>query len=51
LSLQTFERIRGPKRRRELTNGSHMPVERPAIDELRAEISGFLASLLPNTGT
>ena len=50
LSLPTFERIRGPKRRRELSNGSHMPVEQPALDELRAEISGFLSSLQPNTG-
>jgi alpha-beta hydrolase superfamily lysophospholipase len=46
LSLPAFERIGTPKRLRVLTNGSHLPAERPAYDELREEIAAFLAGLL-----
>ena len=45
LSRRTFDRLRGPKRLRILTNGSHLPLEQPAFDELRAEIVRFLAPL------
>lgn len=43
LSMPAFDRIGTQKRLRVLTNGSHLPAERPAYDELRAEIAGFLA--------
>ncbi len=42
MSRTTFDRVLGPKRLRELTNGSHLPLEQPAVDELKAELSGFL---------
>jgi alpha-beta hydrolase superfamily lysophospholipase len=45
LSRRTFDRLRGRKRLRVLTNGSHLPVERPAYDELEAEFAGFLAMI------
>lgn len=50
LSRRTFERLCGAKRLRVLTNGSHLPVERPAYDELGTEFSGFLAALGPRIG-
>lgn len=42
LSLQVYERIEGPKEFVELSNGAHLPLERPAYDELLASISRFL---------
>lgn len=42
LSLRVYERIEGPKEFVELSNGSHLPLERPAFDELQARISRFL---------
>ncbi len=45
LSQRVFDRVQAPKRMRELTNGSHLPLEQPAFDELRAEVSGFLATV------
>ncbi|MFN3834721.1 MAG: alpha/beta hydrolase [Glycocaulis sp.] len=42
LSLRVYERIEGPKEFVELSNGSHLPLERPAFDELQASISRFL---------
>jgi pimeloyl-ACP methyl ester carboxylesterase len=43
MSRPVFDRAPGPKRFRELTNGSHLPLERPALDELKAEVADFLA--------
>jgi pimeloyl-ACP methyl ester carboxylesterase len=45
LSRRTFDRLRGRKRLRVLSNGSHLPIERPAYDELREEFAGFLATI------
>lgn len=45
LSKPTYDRIEGEKRLRELTNGSHLPLEQPALRELQDEVSAFLASL------
>lgn len=45
LSLPAFERIEGPKELVVLSNGAHLPLERPAFDELQASISRFLAEL------
>lgn len=45
LSMPAFNRIGSPKRLRVLTNGSHLPAERPAYDELREEIEGFLRAI------
>lgn len=45
LSLSAYERIDAPKRFRELSNGSHLPAEQPAFDELRVEVAAFLASI------
>lgn len=43
LSRSTFDRLPGAKRFRELTNGSHLPAEQPALDELRQEVARALA--------
>lgn len=43
LSRSTFDRLQGTKRFRELTNGSHLPAEQPALDELRQEVASALA--------
>lgn len=43
LSKVVFDRIQARKQFVELTNGSHMPVERPAYAELRQHISHFLS--------
>ena len=45
LSRSTFERMHGDKRFRELSNGSHMPAEVPARDELQETIADFLAAI------
>lgn len=45
ISRRAFARVQGPKRLRELTNGSHLPLERPALDELRQEIADFLGEV------
>ncbi len=45
LSRWTFDRVKGEKRFRELTNGSHLPAEQPAQDELRQEVAGFLDAI------
>jgi alpha-beta hydrolase superfamily lysophospholipase len=45
LSRRTLDQLRGRKRLRVLSNGSHLPVERPAYDELEAEFAGFLAAI------
>lgn len=45
LSRAVFDRIRTPKAFRELSNGSHLPLEQPAYSELRAEVEGWLKSL------
>jgi pimeloyl-ACP methyl ester carboxylesterase len=45
LSRRTLGQLRGRKRLRVLSNGSHLPVERPAYDELEAEFAGFLAAI------
>ena len=45
LSRSTFDRVKGEKRFRELTNGSHLPAEQPAQDELRQEVAEFLDAI------
>jgi alpha-beta hydrolase superfamily lysophospholipase len=45
LSRGAFARVQGPKEIVELTNGSHLPLERPAIVELYEHIGRFLASV------
>lgn len=47
LSLAFYETINGPKRFRELTNGSHLPAEHPAYHELVAEMRAFLDEIRP----
>jgi hypothetical protein len=46
MSLPAFNRIESPgKRLRELSNGTHLPLEQPARDELQEEVAGFLAAV------
>lgn len=45
MSRPTFDLVQGSKRFRELTNGSHLPLESPAWEELTDEISRFLSTL------
>ncbi len=45
LSRSAFERIDAPKRLRVLTNGSHLPLEQPAFQELEEDIRSFLAAV------
>lgn len=42
LSLAVYEKVEAEKRFFELSNGSHLPVERPAYDELLAHTTLFL---------
>ncbi len=42
LSLDVYERIDAPKEFIELSNGSHLPLERPAYDELTEQVGDFL---------
>ena len=42
LSRPAFDRVQGEKDMVELTNGSHLPAERPAFDELRTHVARFL---------
>ena len=44
LSRAAFDRVRGPKHFRELTNGSHLPLEQPAFRELEEEMTSALAA-------
>jgi len=40
MSLPAFDRIESPgKRLRELSTGTHLPLEQPARDELREELA------------
>ncbi|WP_227287768.1 alpha/beta hydrolase [Boseongicola sp. H5] len=45
LSKPAFGRVDGDKRLRELTNGSHLPLEQPAFKELQDEVGAFLATV------
>lgn len=45
LSRVAFDKVADPKRMTELSNGSHLPLEQPAVEELRIEISKFLQSV------
>jgi alpha-beta hydrolase superfamily lysophospholipase len=45
LSRRVFDRIVAPKRFVELSNGSHLPAEQPARDELEAELARFLEEI------
>lgn len=45
MSRPAFDRVEGPKELVELGNGSHLPLERPALDELKASVERFLADL------
>ncbi|MFQ6549643.1 alpha/beta hydrolase [Aestuariibius sp. 2305UL40-4] len=47
LSKPAYDRVEGDKRLRELPNGSHLPLEQPALRELQEEVSAFLASVPP----
>ncbi len=46
MSRPAFDRVRGQKHLLELTNGSHLPLERPAFDELKDAVGSFLSSVL-----
>ncbi len=46
LSLSVFEKVAADKRYYELSNGSHLPVERPAFDELLAQTKTFLNEIV-----
>ena len=48
MSLPTYNKVRGPKRFVQLTDGAHLPIEQPARAELMAEISTFLGEILIN---
>jgi pimeloyl-ACP methyl ester carboxylesterase len=45
MSRPAFDRVLGDKRLRELSNGSHLPAERPARLELEQEMRDFLAAV------
>jgi pimeloyl-ACP methyl ester carboxylesterase len=45
LSRSAFDRIQGEKEMLELTNGSHLPAESPAFDELRTHVARFLSCI------
>lgn len=45
LSVATFARVEADKAFVQLTNGSHLPLEQPAYDELNEEVARFLAVL------
>lgn len=51
LSLEVFERIDAPKAFIELSNGSHLPLEKPAYEELAEEIGHFLMAMDHDTAT
>jgi len=42
MSLRTFEALNADKRFVELSNGSHLPAERPAFQELSGAVIQFL---------
>ena len=42
LSLEVYDRIEGEKTFLELTNGSHLPLEAPAADQLQSAVQAFL---------
>jgi alpha-beta hydrolase superfamily lysophospholipase len=48
MSRPAFDRVLGAKRLRELSNGSHLPVEMPARVELEREVTEFLAAVERN---
>ncbi|WP_208348348.1 alpha/beta hydrolase [Pseudaestuariivita rosea] len=50
LSKLAFDRVRGDKRLREMTNGSHLPLEQPALQELQQEVRSFLTSIAKTSG-
>jgi len=45
LSLKAFQDLSGPKTFVELTNGSHLPIESPAFEELKADVGAFLKTI------
>jgi alpha-beta hydrolase superfamily lysophospholipase len=45
VSLASFDKVQSPKRFVELTNGSHLPAETPAHQELMSEVATFLAEI------
>ncbi|WP_371224277.1 alpha/beta hydrolase [Roseovarius sp. 2305UL8-3] len=51
LSLEVFERIDAPKEFIELSNGSHLPLEKPAYKELAEQIGHFLMAIAQETAT
>lgn len=48
MSRPAFDRVLGDKRLRELSNGSHLPVELPARLELEQEVTKFLKAVERN---
>jgi alpha-beta hydrolase superfamily lysophospholipase len=45
LSRPAFDRVEGTKDLVELSNGSHLPLERPAFEELKGQVSHFLEKI------
>lgn len=45
ISRPAFDRVHAPKGLVELSNGAHLPLERPAFDELKVHVSRFLKNL------
>jgi hypothetical protein len=45
MSQPVFDRVAATKRLQELTNGSHLPLEQPAWDELRDAIRLVLEAI------
>jgi pimeloyl-ACP methyl ester carboxylesterase len=45
MSLETFHKLKGNKSFIELTNGSHLPIEQPAYDELQTHVGNFLSQI------
>lgn len=49
MSRPAFDRVLGDKRLRELSNGSHLPVELPARLELEQEVTKLLKAVEVNS--
>lgn len=51
LSLEVFERIDAPKEFIELSNGSHLPLEQPAYEELAEQVGHFLMAIAQDSAS
>jgi alpha-beta hydrolase superfamily lysophospholipase len=45
MSMPVFDAVTSPKRFRELSNGAHLPLEEPAMSELKNETEQFLSTI------